>query len=446
MFYVLNFFSNQKRGNKMTQLEKVRKNKITKEIKYVAKQEGIGVNVLKEKIINGSVVIPANINHKNLKPIGIGSGLKIKVNANIGASPIKSNLEEELQKLDTALKAGADTIMDLTVTKNSKDIDKIRKTIIKNCYVPLGTVPIYQAAIEASGPENMTLDNYLKVFEKHARDGVDFVTVHSGITKDVFPFLKNRLMECVSRGGSFILKWMKYNNKENFLYKHFGKILDIAREYDITLSLGDGLRPGCIDDATDEAQIHELKRLGELAQRAREKNVQVMIEGPGHIPLNEIEKNVELEKKICNGIPFYVLGPLPTDITIAYDHIACAIGGALAAWKGADFLCYVTPKEHIGLPDIDDIREGTIVTKIAAHIADIAKGNEKAISRNYKMARARKEFNWDEMLKYAIDQEKFATLRKQECEKNPQLENVKYCSMCGDFCALQTKVVKTKHK
>lgn len=251
-------------------------------------------------------------------------------------------------------------------------------------------------------------------------------------------------MKCVSRGGSFLLAWMKYHKKENFLYEYFDEILKIAKKYDVTLSLGDGLRPGCIADATDKAQIQELKVLGNLAKRARQAGVQVIIEGPGHIPLNEIEKNVILEKRYCNSAPFYVLGPLPTDIATGYDHIACAIGGALAGWKGANFLCYVTPKEHIGLPDINDVREGVVITKIAAHIADIAKGNKEAISQDLKMAQARERVNWDKMLKHAIDQKKFIELRREECKKNPQLAEEKYCSMCGPFCVF--KIYKGKNK
>lgn len=418
----------------MTQLQSAIKNKITNEMKIVAKDENMKVNLLKKKIAKGLVVIPANINHKNLKPIGIGLGLKIKVNTNIGTSQTKSDLKTELKKLKIAIEAHTDTVMDLST---SSDVDKIRKKIIEKCNVPLGTVPIYQAAIEAGEVEKMNKDIYLKVFEKHAQNGVDFVTVHAGVTKKAFPLIKKRVMKCVSRGGSFLLAWMKYHKKENFLYKYFDEVLEIAKKYDVTLSLGDGLRPGCIADATDKAQIQELKILGQLAEKAKQAGVQVMIEGPGHIPLNEIGKNVELEKKYCNNAPFYVLGPLPTDIATGYDHIACAIGGALAAWKGADFLCYVTPKEHIGLPDVEDVREGTIVTKIAAHIADIARGNREAVLRDYEMAKAREKVNWDKMLKYAVDKEKFIKLRREECKKNPQLAKVKYCSMCGPFCVFR---------
>ena len=425
----------------MTQLQTAIKNQIAKKIRYVASHEDVSVNFLKEKIAKGLVVIPANINHKNLKPIGIGADLKIKVNANIGTSPLKLDLKTELLKLKAAIESGADTVMDLSTGGN---LDKIRKKIIEKCSVPLGTVPIYQAAIEAGKIEKMNIDIYLKVLEKHVQDGVDFVTVHAGVTRKAFPLIRKRVMKCVSRGGSFLLAWMKYHKKENFLYEYFDEILKIAKKYDVTLSLGDGLRPGCIADATDKAQIQELKVLGNLAKRARQAGVQVIIEGPGHIPLNEIEKNVILEKRYCNSAPFYVLGPLPTDIATGYDHIACAIGGALAGWKGANFLCYVTPKEHIGLPDINDVREGVVITKIAAHIADIAKGNKEAISQDLKMAQARERVNWDKMLKHAIDQKKFIELRREECKKNPQLAEEKYCSMCGPFCVF--KIYKGKNK
>lgn len=418
----------------MTQIQAAQKGQITKEMKIVAKDERVKETELMKRIAKGLVVIPANKNHKNLKPIGIGAGLKVKVNANIGTSLIKLDLKQELKKLKIALEAGADTIMDLST---GGDINAIRKKLIKNCPVPFGTVPIYQAAIQAKRIEKMNIDIYLRVFEKHAQDGVDFMTVHAGVTQKAFPLIKKRLMKCVSRGGSFLLTWMRYHKKENFLAENFDKILEIAKEYDVTLSLGDGLRPGCLADATDKAQIQELKILGKLSEKARKNGVQVMIEGPGHIPLNEIEKNVELEKKYCQGAPFYVLGPLPTDIAVGYDHIACAIGGALAGFKGADFLCYVTPKEHIGLPDIDDVREGVIVTKLAAHIAEIARKNKQAILRDYKMARARERVDWDEMLKYTIDRRKFLKLRREEYSKNPQLKKAKFCSMCGPFCVFQ---------
>lgn len=295
----------------MTQIQAALKNKITPEMRVVAKAEDVPVGLLKKRIAKGLIVILANPNHQHLKPLGIGLGLRVKVNANIGTSPTKSNLKTELKKLDIAVKAGADTIMDLSISRNA---DKIRQAIIRKCRLPLGTVPIYQAVLEAGQIKKMNLDIYLQVLEKQAREGVDFVTVHAGVTRAALPLVQKRLMKCVSRGGSFLLAWMRYHKKENFLYQGFGEILKIVKQYDITLSLGDGLRPGCLADATDQAQIQELKILGQIAKQARGFGVQVMIEGPGHIPLNEIEKNVRLEKKYCLGAPFYVLGPLPTDI------------------------------------------------------------------------------------------------------------------------------------
>lgn len=423
----------------MTQLEQAKKGNITKEMEYIAKNEAIDGNVLRKNVAKGFVVIPANKNHKNLKPIGIGKDLTVKVNANIGASPDKPSLREELKKVKNTLEAKADAVMDLTILKDSIYIDKIRRAIIKKCSVPLGTVPIYQAAIEAGSPENLTIKKYLEVFEKQARDGVDFATVHAGITKASLSLVKKRLMPTVSRGGSFILRWMTKQNKESFLYQYFDQILEIAKEYDVTLSLGDGLRPGCITDETDQSQLYELKVLGELAQRSKEKEVQVMIEGPGHIPLNNIEKNVELEKEICKGSPFYVLGPLPTDIAAGYDQIAGAIGAALAGMHGADFLCYLTSKEHIGLPNPKEVREGIIVTRIAAHIADIARGNQRAILEDLAMSEARKNFNWNKIIEYNIDPKNLKELIKKE------LRLEKGCSMCGaDFCALMFRKSKKK--
>lgn len=418
----------------MTQFQKAGNNEITREMIYVAGEENVDVNLLRKNIAEGLVVIPANINHKNLKPVGIGNGLRIKVNANIGTSPIKSNLKNELKKLDTAIKAGTDTVMDLSLGGN---LDELRQKIIENSVVSVGTVPIYQAVIETGNPEDLTLNKYLEVFEKHAKDGVDFATVHAGVTKEALPLLEKRLMPSVSRGGTFLANWMKKHNRQSFLYEHFNEVLDIASAYDVTISLGDGLRPGCIKDATDEAQLYELRMLGELAERCKEKGVQVMIEGPGHIPLNEIEKNVKLEKEICKNAPFYVLGPLPTDIAAGYDHIACAIGGALAGTYGADFLCYVTPKEHISLPDVNDVRDGVIVTRIAAHIADIAKGRELSKYQDKSMSEARTRLDWETMGKYAIDPDRFKQLLKEECKNNPEISEG--CSMCGKYCTEKRK-------
>jgi len=417
----------------MTQLQRAKKGGFTKEMRAVARDEGIGLDNLRRKIKNGLVVVPANRRHRGLKPIGIGRGLRVKVNANIGTSPVRIDRKGEIEKLKMALEGGADAIMDLST---GGDIDKIRRALIEKCPRPFGTVPVYQAMVESKGVPFFTIDHYLRVFERQARDGVDFATVHAGTTKRTIPLLKKRIMRSVSRGGSLLLKWMTYHGKENPLYQDFDRILEIAAEYDVTLSLGDGLRPGCLADATDRAQIEELKILGELAERARRAGVQTMIEGPGHVPLNEIELNVKLEKRYCHSAPFYVLGPLPTDIGAGYDHIGCAIGGALAGALGADFLCYVTAKEHIGLPDAEDVREGVVVTKLAAHIADIARGNRKALSRDKKMARARARVDWEKMGEYVLDKKKFWDMVKKEFQKTPRVKKKKECSMCGPFCAL----------
>ncbi|HJX05468.1 MAG TPA: phosphomethylpyrimidine synthase ThiC [Candidatus Nanoarchaeia archaeon] len=426
----------------MTQLIWANQGIYTPQMEAAAKAEKVPVDALKENVQKGLAVVPANINHKNLQPVGIGKDLRVKVNANIGASPKKSGLEEELEKMRVALDAGTDTIMDLTVLNDYKQMDAIRKELIKGCHAPFGTVPIYQAAVEAGGYENMSIENYLKVFEKHAKDGVDFATVHAGVTHKAIPLLEKRVLGVVSRGGAFLIHWMKKHNKENFLYKHFDEVLKIARDYDVTISLGDGLRPGAIADASDEAQFYELDILRELAEKCNDFGVQVMIEGPGHIPLNQIKKNVVLEKEMCKGAPFYILGPLPIDIGAGYDHIVAAIGGAVAGLFGADFLCYVTPKEHIGLPDLDDVRAGVIVTRIAAEAVDVARGNSQALERNRKMSEARREFNWDLMQSLSIDPEKFKKLRREECVKNPELEKMQGCSMCGEYCAV--KVYKEK--
>ncbi len=418
----------------MTQLQSAINNIVTEEMKIIAQKEGMETAELRARVAEGTVVIPANKNHKKVIPTGIGKGLTVKVNANIGTSPIKSDIKGEIKKLKVALKAGADALMDLSI---GGDIDKTRQQILKHCPVPLGTVPLYQTLVEAGEPAKLNIDIFLEIFRRQANQGVDFVTIHAGLTKDTLPLIEKRVMQCVSRGGSLLIAWMRHHKKNSFLYEYYDEILDIAQKYDVTLSLGDGLRPGCIADATDEAQIAELKKLGQLAKRAREKGVQVMIEGPGHIPLNDIERNVELEKRYCENAPFYVLGPLPTDIATGYDHIAGAIGGALAGWKGADFLCYLTPMEHIGLPDLKDVREGVVVTKIAAHIADIARGNQQALNRNLSMAKAREKVDWQGMSKYVLDKERFQKLRNIECKKNPLLVDAGYCSMCGPFCVFK---------
>ncbi|MFC1535352.1 phosphomethylpyrimidine synthase ThiC [Thermodesulfobacteriota bacterium] len=419
----------------MTQLAKARAGITTPEMKIVAEKEHVDVNWLRDRIAEGRVVIPANINHKGLDPCGIGEGLLIKVNANIGTSSDRASLEEELSKLKVALESGADTVMDLST---GGDIDKCRKEILKGSAIPIGTVPIYQAVVEAinerGGVIHLTVDKIFEVIENHAEDGVDFITVHCGLTRAALETLKTqgRVTDIVSRGGAFLTTWMLHNDKENPLYEHFERLLSIAKRYDVTLSLGDGLRPGSLADATDRAQIHELMILGQLTERAWKRDVQVMIEGPGHVPLNQIKANILLQKQLCNHAPFYVLGPLVTDIAAGYDHVACAIGGAVAGEAGADFLCYVTPSEHLCLPRVEDVREGVIVTRIAAHAADIARGNKFALERDNEMSRARKDLDWDTQMKLAIDPEKVKRIRGE----NPPGEK-DVCTMCGKYCAIK---------
>lgn len=413
----------------MTQLEKAKFNDISKEMEEVATQENIKVKDLLKSIAEGRVVIPASTLHANLKPIGIGEGLKTKINANLGTSPNKADISEELEKLKIAIKYGADTVMDLST---GGSIDEIRKEIIKNSDIPVGTVPIYQAVIEKGAIVDLTESDLIKTIKKHIEDGVDFITVHSGITKDSIKLIEKRLMGVVSRGGSFLVKWMMHNNKENPLYESFDKILFWAKKYDVTLSLGDGLRPGCLKDATDKAQLHELKILGQLQKKAFEENVQSMIEGPGHVPLDQIEYNVKLEKEMCNNAPFYVLGPLVTDIAPGYDHITSAIGGTLAAFYGADYICFVTPSEHLGLPTAEDVKQGVIASKIAAHAADIAKGIKGARDWDDNMSQARANLNWQKMMELAIDKEKAEEIRNRCQPEDPDV-----CSMCGKFCAVK---------
>jgi|TARA_B100001971_G_C18235178_1_gene566640 phosphomethylpyrimidine synthase len=413
----------------MTILGKAKFNEMTAEIEAVAEDEQIKPKLLVKKVGDGHVVIPISKLHKDIKPMGIGSGLRTKINANIGSSPTKSDVQHELEKLKVAIGAGADTVMDLST---GGDIDNIRQEIVKNSSVPVGTVPIYQAVIEKDSVVELSADDMIKGIKKHIEDGVDFITIHSGVKKEFIPLVKKRMMGAVSRGGSFLMKWMEHNNKENPLYENFDKILYLAGKYDVTLSLGDGLRPGCIKDATDKAQLSELKVLGGLAKRAYDEGVQVMIEGPGHIPMDQIKMNIELQKRECNNAPFYVLGPIVTDIAPGYDHITSAIGGAIAAAYGADYLCYVTPTEHLGLPGIEDVKEGVIASKIAAHAADIAKGIKYIKEHDHKMALARANLDWEEMINLAIDPEKARAMREKCAPNDP-----KTCSMCDKFCSLK---------
>jgi len=408
--------------------------KLQEEIKQVAKDERVDPAKLKKLVLDGRAIIPFNPKHSP-RPLGIGEKLRVKINTNIGSSPDYVNIDEEIEKAKTAVKYGTDTIMDLSIGGN---IDEIRRKILKTVNIPLGTVPIYQAGMEYAkkgAVVEMTEDDVFNSIEKHARDGVDFMTVHCGVTKESVEKLKKqkRTTGVVSRGGAFLVAWIIHNQKENPLYQNYDYLLELASEHNFTLSLGDGLRPGCIADASDPAQIQELVILGELVERAREKGVQTMVEGPGHIPLNQIEANVRIEKTVCKNAPFYVLGPLVTDIAPGYDHIVGAIGGALAAYYGADFLCYVTPTEHLSLPTVDDVRDGVIASKIAAHSADIARG--KNLDMDLSISNARKNLSWDEQFKHCVDPEKAKMIREK---RKPSFEDT--CSMCGELCAI--KMVK----
>lgn len=419
----------------MTQIDAARAGRITDEVRIVAEKEGVDPSLIVEGIKAGRIVIPVNINRQGRYALGIGEGLTTKVNANLGTSPDYAELEQELEKLQVAVDAGCDTVMDLST---GGDIEKIRSAILEKSTVPVGTVPIYEAAVRVVRSKRsiveMTEDEMFETIEDHLRSGVDFITVHCGVTTDALRQLKEigRLTDVVSRGGSIILEWIYYNQKENPLYSRYDDLLDIAKKYDATLSLGDGLRPGSLADATDLLQVGEMIVIGELVERARRAGVQVMVEGPGHVPLEEVAANVLLEKKICKGAPFYVLGPLVSDITAGYDHITAAIGGAVAAAAGADFLCYVTPSEHLRLPDVDDVREGVIAARIAAHVGDIAKGIPRAIEWDRKMSEARKRLDWDAMLSLAIDPAKAGRLRATSKPKDSAL-----CTMCGEYCAMK---------
>ena len=419
----------------MTQLSEARKGNITPVMKQVAKEEGLNPEFIRDGVARGEIVIPKNVKHALPHPKAIGRGTKTKVNTNIGTSTDQVNLELELEKLKIASEAGTDTVMDLST---GGDLDKIRRSILKSCSLPLGIVPIYQAVIESISQHRtlvkMEKDKVFRVIERQAEDGVDFITVHCGLTRQSLERLKKegRITNIVSRGGAFLTTWMVANDKEKPLYEKYDRLLEIAKRYDLTLSLGDGLRPGCLADSTDRAQIQELILLGELAKRAWEQDVQVMIEGPGHIPLPEIKANVLLEKKLCHNAPFYVLGPVVTDIAPGYDHLTSAMGGAYAASCGADFLCYVTAGEHLRLPTLQDVRDGVIVTRIAAHVGDIAKGVKGAMEWDRKMAEFREKRDWEKQFKLAIDPEYARKMRK---ESKPHLSDV--CTMCGEYCALK---------
>lgn len=416
-----------------TQMDAARKGIVTPEMEAVARKEGVDPEELRRLVAEGKAVIPANKNHKSLDACGIGQGLRTKVNVNLGVSNECCDIELEKKKAQLAIQLKADAVMDLSCYGRTEDF---RRWLVETSPVAIGTVPIYDAVgFYEKDLREITASEFLQVVEKHARDGVDFMTIHAAINREAAARLKKnpRLTNVVSRGGSLVFAWMEMNGKENPFYEHYDELLEICREYDVTISLGDACRPGCIRDATDASQIQELIVMGELAKRAWEKGVQVMIEGPGHMPLNEIASNVLLEKKLCHGAPFYVLGPLVTDVAPGYDHITAAIGGAIAAASGADFLCYVTPAEHLRLPTLDDVKEGIIASRIAAHAADIVKGIPGAREWDDAMGEARLRLDWERMFELALDPEKARRYRE---ESLPQDE--KTCTMCGKMCAVRT--------
>lgn len=415
-----------------TQMDAARQGIITPQMEAAAKKEQMDVQELRELMAQGKAVIPANKLHTCLEPNAIGSMLKTKINVNLGTSRDWKDLDMELEKVNDAVKMGAESIMDLS---SFGDTRKFRRKLTSQCPAIIGTVPIYDAVVYYHKPlKEITSQEWIDIVEMHAKDGVDFMTIHVGINKATAGrFKKNkRLTNIVSRGGSIIFAWMEMTGEENPFYEHYDHILEICREYDVTLSLGDACRPGCIADAGDISQIEELVTLGELTKRAWEKDIQVIIEGPGHMALNQIEANMKIQQTICQGAPFYVLGPLVTDIAPGYDHITAAIGGAIAAANGASFLCYVTPAEHLRLPDVDDVKEGIIASKIAAHAADIAKGIKGAADWDHQMSTARKNLDWEEMFRLAIDPEK---ARRYRAQAKPEKEDT--CSMCGNFCAVK---------
>ena len=412
----------------MTQREAALAGKITPAMEQAAGVEGLAPEVIRQGLARGTLVVPANPGHLGLKPLAIGQGVRVKINANIGTSPHDCDLEKEQAKLAAALEFGADAVMDLST---GGSLDDIRTALLAQCPAPFGTVPIYQIMSQAGSLEEVRGDDLLEMVRHHGRQGVDFVTVHCGVTRGALPLLAKRVTGVVSRGGAFLTAWMRRSGRENPLYERYDELLEIAREHDLTLSLGDGLRPGCLADATDRAQLHELKVLGKLTQRAWAKGVQVMVEGPGHLPLNAIRKNVRLQQKYCSNAPFYVLGPLVTDVASGYDHISGAIGGALAAVLGASFLCYVTPAEHLKLPEVEDVIDGVVASRIAAHAADIALGRPGAADWDLAMSKARRALDWDTQIQLSVNPPKARRYRDLSRAREDQ------CTMCGRFCAMK---------
>ena len=422
-----------------TQLEIARGGQISDVMRRVAESEGVDVNIIREELAAGRLAIPANTIHlaDNLEPKAIGRVVSTKINANIGCSSVRSSLDGEIEKMQVAIEAGADAMMDLST---GGDLDVIRQKLISMCPVPFGTVPVYEVIVDR-GVDEIDHDTILKTVEKQARQGVDFFTIHAGLLREHLDMLSSRVMGIVSRGGALMAQWMMHHGKQNPMYELFDDLCDIMREYDVCFSLGDGLRPGCGADATDEAQLAELRNLGELTQRAWDKGGQGKVEGTGHVPFNQIQYNMEIQQELCQGAPFYVLGPLVTDIAPGYDHITSAIGGTAAAYYGASFLCYVTPREHLGLPNADDVRKGVVTSKIAAHAADVARGFGKAAERDRALSVARANLDWHKHLDLAIDPKTAREMYDEACRQSTMPEkpaDENYCTMCGkEWCSVR---------
>ncbi len=420
-------------GNCVTQMYYARQGVITEEMEYVARRENQEAETIRDEVSRGRAIIPANIHHTSLEPMGIGVNLKCKINANIGNSAMISKIDQEVEKLRTSVKYGADTVMDLSTGGN---ITAIREAILDQSPVPIGTVPIYQAIQMVKRPEDLSPHDLLDVIEMQAKQGVDYITVHCGVLLEYMPLVAGRITGIVSRGGSLMAQWMLHHRKQNPLYTHFDHLLEICRKHDVSLSLGDGLRPGCLADASDRAQFAELETLGELTQKAWQKDVQVMIEGPGHVPFDQIAMNVQKEREICQDAPFYVLGPLVTDVAPGYDHITSAIGATMAGYAGAAMLCYVTPKEHLGLPNAEDVKAGMIAYKIAAHAADVARHRPGSRDWDDELSRARYAFDWNRQFELSMDPETARSLH-DESLPDEYFKSAEFCSMCGPkFCSM----------
>ncbi len=425
----------QGRRGVVTQMHYARQGIITEEMRFCAEREGVNPEFVRQEVARGRAIIPANIRHTSLQPTVIGKKFRTKINANIGSSPLSASVDEELEKLRTAIRWGADTVMDLST---GGDLDSIRQAIVEHSPVPVGTVPVYQLLTQVRSVEELTEQDFLDIVEHHAQQGVDFMTIHAGVLRHYIPLTNNRVTGIVSRGGAIMAEWCLVHHKENPYYTHFDRLLEICQRYDVTISLGDGLRPGCLADANDAAQLAELRTLAELVKRAWAKEVQVMVEGPGHIPLHLLEENVRIQQEWCQEAPFYTLGPLVTDIAPGYDHITSAIGAAIVAWHGTALLCYVTPKEHLGLPNAADVKQGLIAYRIAAHAADIAKGIPGARDWDDELSRARFEFDWNRQFELSLDPDTARAMHDETLPKEAH-KFAPFCSMCGPrFCPMAT--------